>query len=58
MVVSSNTETNTRRVEFEVEDLSAKVGGWVKIYWQVTPAFLYDHGYNVELGFDHIVQES
>ncbi|WP_282937978.1 NEAT domain-containing protein [Paenibacillus sp. RC67] len=55
-VISSDPASNTRRVEFEVDDLSAKIGGWVKIYWQVTPSFLYDHEYNIELGFDSIVQ--
>lgn len=55
-VVSSDPADNTRRVEFEVDDLAEKVGGWVKIYWQLTPTFLYDHEYNIELGFDLAAQ--
>ncbi|TDF91731.1 NEAT domain-containing protein [Paenibacillus piri] len=54
-VISSDTTNNTRTVEFEVGDLSARLNAWVKIYWQVTPEFLYDHEYDVDLGFSNII---
>ncbi|WP_249860713.1 NEAT domain-containing protein [Paenibacillus konkukensis] len=52
--VSSDEAGNTRVVRFEVSDLTKRLNGWVKIYWQVTPEFLYDHEYDVELGFGDI----
>ncbi|MFS0723166.1 S-layer homology domain-containing protein [Paenibacillus sp. 1P07SE] len=50
--VVENEQANTRVVSFEVDDLSEKLEGWVKIYWQVSPTFLYDHEYKVELQLD------
>ncbi|NOU94527.1 hypothetical protein GC093_15060 [Paenibacillus sp. LMG 31456] len=52
--VSSNPTSNTRVIQFEVDDLKARLDGWVKIYWQVNPTFLYDHEYDVEIGFSNI----
>lgn len=50
--VSENTTANTRVVRFPVKDLSARLNGWVKIYWVLPPPInLYDHEYEVELGF-------
>ncbi|SDE60627.1 S-layer homology domain-containing protein [Paenibacillus sp. UNCCL117] len=51
-VVASDEQSNTRTVEFAVQDLTATIKGWVKIYWQVTPTFLYDHEYDIHLTFD------
>ncbi|NQX59835.1 NEAT domain-containing protein [Paenibacillus qinlingensis] len=54
--VSENTAANTRVVRFPVKDLSARLNGWVKIYWMLPPPInLYDHEYEVELGFDQPV---
>ncbi|MEK8131497.1 S-layer homology domain-containing protein [Paenibacillus filicis] len=49
---SADEASNTRTVQFEVKDLTAKLKGWVKIYWQVSPTFLYDHEYDIHLTFD------
>lgn len=54
VVVSSDATKNTRVVQFEVADLTKRLDGWVKIYWQVTPTFLYDHEYDVEIGITGI----
>lgn len=51
-VVATDEKANTRTIQFAVDDLSAKVKGWVKIYWQVSPTFLYDHEYDIHLTFD------
>ncbi|MEK3721484.1 NEAT domain-containing protein [Paenibacillus sp. FSL H8-0034] len=56
-IVSNDTANNTRVIKFEVNDLNARLNGWVKIYWQVTPTFLYDNEYDVELGFSSITTE-
>jgi heme-binding NEAT domain protein len=53
-IVSKDAANNTRLIKFEVNDLTAKLNGWVKIYWQVTPTFLYDNEYDVELGFSNL----
>lgn len=50
--VAENELANTRVVAFEIDDLDEKLEGWVKIYWQVSPTFLYDHEYDVELQLD------
>ncbi|WP_165452222.1 NEAT domain-containing protein [Paenibacillus thalictri] len=51
-IVSSDTAANTRIVRFEVPDLKSRLNGWVKIYWLLPPPIgLYDHEYDVELGF-------
>ncbi|MGG2198898.1 NEAT domain-containing protein [Paenibacillus validus] len=52
--VSTDEAANTRTVRFEVEDLTARKDGWVKIYWQITDSYLYDHEYDVELGFSNL----
>ncbi|MCS7460317.1 NEAT domain-containing protein [Paenibacillus doosanensis] len=53
--VSEDTAANTRVVRFEVGDLNARLNGWVKIYWQLPPPIgLYDHEYEVELGFSNL----
>ncbi|SFL44170.1 Heme-binding NEAT domain-containing protein [Paenibacillus sp. 1_12] len=52
--VSSDATANTRVVQFEMADLTKRLDGWVKIYWQVTPSFLYDHDYDVEIGITSI----
>ncbi|TBL73913.1 NEAT domain-containing protein [Paenibacillus thalictri] len=49
-----NTTANTRVVKFEVNDLSARLLGTVKIYWQVSPDFLYNEQYEIELGFGSV----
>ncbi|MEI7025034.1 NEAT domain-containing protein [Paenibacillus sp. y28] len=50
--VSEDTAANTRTVRFEVPDLDSRLNGWVKIYWVLPePIGLYDHEYDVELGF-------
>ncbi|WP_341418621.1 NEAT domain-containing protein [Paenibacillus filicis] len=50
--VSVDTAANTRVVKFPVTDLSKRLNGWVKIYWDLPPPLgLYDHEYDVELGF-------
>ncbi|WP_028553033.1 NEAT domain-containing protein [Paenibacillus sp. UNC451MF] len=51
--VSTDAAANTRIVKFEVTDLEARLNGWVKIYWVLpAPIGIYDHEYEVELGFD------
>ncbi|WP_028552562.1 NEAT domain-containing protein [Paenibacillus sp. UNC451MF] len=56
--VSSDTAANTRVVQFEVNDLTAKLDGWVKIYWVLpAPIGIYDHEYDVQIGFDSIGSE-
>lgn len=56
VTLSEDTAANTRRVQFEVSDLSARLNGWVKIYWDLSEAmgfpYIYDNEYNVDLGFD------
>ncbi|WP_131012222.1 S-layer homology domain-containing protein [Paenibacillus thalictri] len=50
--VSTDTTANARVVRFEVDDLQARLKGWVKVYWQLPPPIgLYDHEYDVDLGF-------
>ncbi|NQX59830.1 S-layer homology domain-containing protein [Paenibacillus qinlingensis] len=53
-IVATDEQNNTRTVQFEVKDLTAKVTGWVKIYWQVNDSFLYDHEYDIDLTFDKL----
>ncbi|WP_165972378.1 NEAT domain-containing protein [Paenibacillus piri] len=53
-VVSKDEAANTRVVQFPVDDLTVRVNGWVKIYWQLTPDFLYDNEYDVEIGFSNL----
>ncbi|WP_282937977.1 NEAT domain-containing protein [Paenibacillus sp. RC67] len=56
--VSSDATANTRVVRFEVDDLSARLNGWVKIYWMLPPPIgLYDHEYEVQIGFDPVALE-
>ncbi|MBG9916095.1 NEAT domain-containing protein [Bacillus sonorensis] len=50
--VSEDKDANTRVVKFEVGDLSAKINGWVKIYWDLG-GFIYDESYNVQIEFDN-----
>jgi hypothetical protein len=50
--VSADKTANTRVVRFEVNDLNARLKAWVKVYWQLPPPIgLYDHEYDVDLGF-------
>ncbi|MEY8846954.1 NEAT domain-containing protein [Bacillus safensis] len=49
--VSEDETANTRVIKFEVADLSAKLNGWVKIYWDLG-GFIYDEAYDVQLAFD------
>lgn len=56
-IVATDEQHNTRTVQFEVKDLTAKVTGWVKIYWQVNDSFLYDHEYDIDLTFDKLTIE-
>jgi heme-binding NEAT domain protein len=54
--LSSDPEANTRVVQFEVDDLSVRLSGWVKVYWVLPPPIgVYDHEYEVDLGFSNIV---
>lgn len=56
--VSNDATANTRVVRFEVDDLSARLNGWVKIYWMLPPPLgLYDHEYEVQIGFDPVALE-
>ncbi|GEM_PF-1552870 len=50
--VSKDEAANTRTIQFEIQELSERVAGWVKIYWQITPDMLYDNEYDVALGFE------
>ncbi|MFM9281165.1 NEAT domain-containing protein [Paenibacillus jiagnxiensis] len=54
--ISEDAGANTRTVRFEVTDLSSRLNGWVKIYWDLTDVvgapFIYDEEYNVDLAFD------
>ncbi|MED1527437.1 NEAT domain-containing protein [Bacillus pumilus] len=49
--VSEDATANTRVIKFDVADLSAKLNGWVKIYWDLG-GFIYDEAYDVQLAFD------
>lgn len=49
--VSEDQAANTRVIKFDVADLSAKVNGWVKIYWDLG-GFIYDEAYDVQFAFD------
>ncbi|CUB15982.1 MULTISPECIES: NEAT domain-containing protein [Bacillus] len=49
--VSEDETANTRVIKFDVADLSAKLNGWVKIYWDLG-GFIYDEAYDVQLAFD------
>ncbi|MDR0124069.1 NEAT domain-containing protein [Bacillus zhangzhouensis] len=49
--VSEDETANTRVIKFDVADLSSKVNGWVKIYWDLG-GFIYDEAYDVQLAFD------
>ncbi|MHC1993193.1 NEAT domain-containing protein [Bacillus safensis] len=49
--VSEDETANTRVIKFDVADLSAKLNGWVKIYWDLG-GFIYDEAYGVQLAFD------
>ncbi|MBG9910157.1 cell surface protein [Bacillus xiamenensis] len=49
--VSEDETANTRVIKFDVADLSAKLNGWVKIYWDLG-GFIYDEAYDVQLVFD------
>jgi len=44
--IESNASANTRRVQFAVDQLPAKLEGWVKIDW---PAVNYHHEYDIEI---------
>lgn len=47
--VSEDTAKNTRIIKFEVEDVTKRLNGWVKIEWA---AVNYFHDYDVDLTFD------
>ncbi|MBR0602723.1 sortase B protein-sorting domain-containing protein [Bacillus safensis] len=49
--VSEDETANTRVIKFDVADLSEKLNGWVKIYWDLG-GFIYDEAYDVQLAFD------
>ncbi|APJ12956.1 NEAT domain-containing protein [Bacillus safensis] len=49
--VNEDETANTRVIKFNVDDLSAKLNGWVKIYWDLG-GFIYDEAYDVQLAFD------
>ncbi|MFJ6206051.1 NEAT domain-containing protein [Bacillus pumilus] len=49
--VSEDETANTRVIKFDVADLSTKLNGWVKIYWDLG-GFIYDEAYDVQLAFD------
>ncbi|MEB2270997.1 NEAT domain-containing protein [Bacillus safensis] len=49
--VSEDETANTRVIKFDVADLSDKLNGWVKIYWDLG-GFIYDEAYDVQLAFD------
>ncbi len=49
--VSEDETANTRVIKFNVDDLSVKLNGWVKIYWDLG-GFIYDEAYDVQLAFD------
>ncbi|RAP16158.1 hypothetical protein C2W58_01813 [Bacillus pumilus] len=49
--VSEDETANTRVIKFDVADLSAKLNGWVKIYWDLG-GLIYDEAYDVQLAFD------
>ncbi|MGZ9698042.1 NEAT domain-containing protein [Bacillus safensis] len=49
--VSEDETANTRVIKFDVADLSAKLNGWVKIYWDLG-GFIYDEAYDVQLAFN------
>ncbi|MBZ9521341.1 NEAT domain-containing protein [Bacillus safensis] len=53
--VSEDETANTRVIKFNVDDLSAKLNGWVKIYWDLG-GFIYDEAYDVQLAFDQSSQ--
>jgi heme-binding NEAT domain protein len=53
--INTDAAANKRTVEFEVEDLTKKVDGWVKIYWDLGPPIgIYDHEYDVQIGFSDL----
>ncbi|MGG1600370.1 NEAT domain-containing protein [Paenibacillus naphthalenovorans] len=53
--INTDAAANQRTVEFEVEDLTKKVDGWVKIYWDLGPPIgIYDHEYEVQIGFSDL----
>ncbi|WP_144493193.1 NEAT domain-containing protein [Bacillus pumilus] len=49
--VSEDETANTRVIKFDVADISAKLNGWVKIYWDLG-GLIYDEAYDVQLAFD------
>ncbi|MGN7280167.1 NEAT domain-containing protein [Bacillus altitudinis] len=49
--VSEDETANTRVIKFDVADISAKLNGWVKIYWDLG-GFIYDEAYDVQIAFD------
>lgn len=49
--VSEDETANTRVIKFDVADVSAKLNGWVKIYWDLG-GYIYDEAYDVQLAFD------
>ncbi|MEW4090312.1 NEAT domain-containing protein [Bacillus altitudinis] len=49
--VSEDETANKRVIKFDVADVSAKLNGWVKIYWDLG-GFIYDEAYDVQLAFD------
>ncbi|MCY1118443.1 NEAT domain-containing protein [Bacillus safensis] len=49
--VSEDETANTRVIKFDVADLSDKLNGWVKIYWDLG-GFIYDEAYDVQFAFD------
>ncbi|CAI7727786.1 NEAT domain-containing protein [Bacillus altitudinis] len=49
--VSEDETANTRVIKFDVADVSAKLNGWVKIYWDLG-GFIYDEAYDVQIAFD------
>ncbi|MEW4192767.1 NEAT domain-containing protein [Bacillus altitudinis] len=49
--VSEDKTANTRVIKFDVADVSAKLNGWVKIYWDLG-GFIYDEAYDVQIAFD------
>ncbi|MEI7026224.1 NEAT domain-containing protein [Paenibacillus sp. y28] len=53
-IPSIDVANNKRIVKFEVPDIAKHLDGWVKIYWQLTPDFLYDSEYDIEYGFGAI----
>lgn len=50
-VSNRDKSSNTRVVTFTLTDLSGKIPGWVKVYWDLG-SFVYDHEYDVQFKFD------